>query len=70
LYRLQVGAFSNELYARDAIFRLREAGLEPAYELYGGYCRVVLAKIRAVDVEGIVRRAGGAGFSQIFIREE
>jgi hypothetical protein len=69
-YRLQVGAFANELYARDAIFRLREAGFNPAYELYEGLCRVVLTGIQAAQVEAVVRRAGIAGFSQIFIREE
>jgi hypothetical protein len=69
-YRLQVGAFSNELYARDAVFRLREAGFDPAYEFHEGYCRVVLTGIRAPDVEAVVRRAGSAGFTQIFVREE
>jgi hypothetical protein len=70
IYRLQVGAFSNELNAREAVFRLREVGFDPAYELYGGYCRVVLTGIRAVDVEAIIRRVGAAGFMQVFIREE
>jgi hypothetical protein len=70
IYRLQVGAFSNELNAREAVFRLREAGFDPAYELYGGYCRVVLTGIRAADVETIIRRVGTAGFMQVFIREE
>jgi hypothetical protein len=70
IYRLQVGAFSNELNAREAVFRLREVGFDPAYELYGGYCRVVLTGIRAADVEAIIRRVGAAGFMQVFIREE
>ncbi|MFP3089084.1 SPOR domain-containing protein [Treponema sp. TIM-1] len=70
IYRLQVGAFSNELNAREAVFRLREVGFDPAYELYGGYCRVVLTGIRAADVEAIIRRVGAAGFIQVFIREE
>jgi hypothetical protein len=70
IYRLQVGAFSKELNAREAVFRLREVGFDPAYELYGGYCRVVLTGIRAADVETIIRRVGAAGFMQVFIREE
>jgi rare lipoprotein A len=70
LYRLQVGAFSNEVNAREAIFRLREVGFEPAYEFYGGYCRVVITGVRAPDIETVVGRIGAAGFGQVFIREE
>jgi hypothetical protein len=45
-------------------------GFDPAYELYGGYCRVVITGIRAADVESIILRIGSAGFMQVFIREE
>jgi hypothetical protein len=67
---LQVGAFVNELNAREAIFRLREVGFDPAYELYGGYCRVIITGVRAGDVPAVIQRVGAAGFEQIFIREE
>jgi cell division septation protein DedD len=70
VYRLQVGAFANELNAREAVFRLREMGFDPMYELYGGYCRVIITGVRARDVAAIVQRVGSAGFEQIFIREE
>jgi hypothetical protein len=67
---LQVGAFVNELNAREAVFRLREAGFDPAYELYGGYCRVIITGVRAGDVPAVIQRVGAIGFEQIFIREE
>jgi rare lipoprotein A len=70
VYRLQVGAFSNEINAREAVFRLREVGFDPAYEFYGGYCRVVITGIRAPDMEIVISRIGTAGFGQVFIREE
>ncbi|MDR0689595.1 MAG: SPOR domain-containing protein [Spirochaetaceae bacterium] len=70
IYRLQVGAFANEINAREAVFRLRELGFDPAYELYGGYCRVIITGVRSGDVTPIIQRLGSAGFEQIFIREE
>ena len=70
IYRLQVGAFSNEINARDAVFRLRELGFDPAYELYGGYCRVIITGVRSGDVTAVIQRLGAAGFEQIFIRED
>jgi ribosomal protein L17 len=65
-----VGAFTNELNAREAVFRLRELGFDPVYELYGGYCRVIITGVRAGDVSAVIQRVGTAGFGQIYIREE
>jgi rare lipoprotein A len=70
VYRVQVGAFSNELYARELVYRLRAMGFNPAYEMYDSYCRVVLPGIQAADIEGIAWRLGSGGVSEILIREE
>jgi hypothetical protein len=69
-YRVQVAAFTNELYARDLVYRLRAMGLNPAYEIYDGYWRVVLPGIRAADIEAIAWRLGSGGISEVLIREE
>jgi rare lipoprotein A len=70
IYRLQVGAFTNEINAREAVFRLREVGFNPSYEVHGGYCRVVITGVRAADIEFAIERIGAAGFGQVLIREE
>ena len=70
LYRLQVGAFSNPRNAVDAFTRLRNAGLNPAYEQHGDMYRVVLAGLRANEIQSIAQTLGNAGFREALIREE
>jgi rare lipoprotein A len=69
-YRIQVGAYKVPRYAVDAFDRLKTAGLSPAYERSGDVYRVVLAGIRAEDVESIAGTLGNAGFPEAMIREE
>jgi hypothetical protein len=54
----------------EAFERLRDAGLNPAYEKNGDFYRVVLAGIPPEDVEFIAETLGGAGFREALIREE
>jgi hypothetical protein len=70
VYRVQVASFTNELYARDLVYRLRGLGFNPAYELYNGHYRVVLPGIQAADIEPVAWRLGAGGISEILIREE
>jgi rare lipoprotein A len=69
-YRLQVGAYKIPRNAMEAFERLRDGGLNPAYERSGDLYRVVLAGIRAEEVSGIAEKLGAAGFREALIREE
>jgi cell division protein FtsN len=69
-FRLQVGAFADEINARNIAIRLQSAGLNPAYEISGGYYRVVIAGVSPRDLDAITRRINAAGFTDILIRSE
>jgi rare lipoprotein A len=75
MYRLQLGSYKVARNAIDTFDRLKNSGLNPAYERYidsnnGEYFRVVLAGIRGSDVQLIVEKLGAAGFNEALIREE
>ena len=69
-YRLQVGTFSIPRNAVDAFTRLKNAGLNPAYEQHGDMYRVVLAGLRANEIQSVAQTLGNAGFREALIREE
>jgi len=74
-YRLQVGSYKNARNAVDAFEKLKNAGLNPAYERFSGdadseYFRVVVAGIRGTDVQTTAEKIGSAGFREAVIREE
>ena len=69
-YRLQVGSFSVPGNATRAANSLRELGLNPAFEEFRDNIRVVLSRIPGEDVVETARKAGSAGFSEIWCREE
>jgi len=74
-YRLQVGSYRNARNAVDAFDRLKNSGLNPAYERFedsqnGDFFRVVLAGVRGSDVQLTAERLRAAGFSEALIREE
>jgi rare lipoprotein A len=70
VYRLQVGSYRIARNAVDSFERLKNAGLNPAYERNGEFFRVVLAGIRAEDVQSVAEKLGAAGFPEALIREE
>jgi len=74
-YRLQVGSYRVAKNAVDAYDKLKDSGLNPAYERFTDsgnieYFRVVLAGVRGTDVQSIVEKLGIAGFKEALIREE
>ncbi|MDR2535568.1 MAG: septal ring lytic transglycosylase RlpA family protein [Treponema sp.] len=69
-YRIQVGAYKVLQNARDVFDKLKNTGLNPAYERNGDIYRVVLAGIKADDVQLIAEKLGSAGFREALIREE
>jgi rare lipoprotein A len=70
LYRVQVGSYKIARNAVDAFDKLKGAGLNPAYERYGEFYRVVLAGIRADNIQYVAGQLGAAGFREALIREE
>jgi rare lipoprotein A len=73
-YRLQVGSYKLARNAVDAFDRLKNSGLNPAYERFindnNEYFRVVVAGISGSDVQSAVEKLGDAGFREALIREE
>ncbi|MDR0623723.1 MAG: septal ring lytic transglycosylase RlpA family protein [Treponema sp.] len=69
-YRLQVGSYRIARNAVAAFEKLKNAGLNPAYERNGEFFRVVLAGVRAGDVLLTTEKLGAAGFREALIREE
>ena len=69
-YRIQIGAYRVPRHAVDAFDKLKSAGLNPAYERSGEVYRVVLAGVKAQEVESIAGKLGNAGFKEAVIREE
>jgi len=69
-YRLQVGAYRIPRNAIDAFDRLKNVGLNPAYERIDDLYRVVLARLRPEDIPAIAMAIASAGFPEAIIREE
>jgi rare lipoprotein A len=73
-YRLQVGSYKIARNAVDAFERLKNAGLDPAYERFSDanseYFRVVVAGVSGTDVQSAAEKIGTAGFREAIIREE
>jgi rare lipoprotein A len=69
-YRLQVGAYRIPRNAAETFDKLKNAGLNPAYERNGDFYRVVLAGLRPEDLQDAAAKIGAAGFREALIREE
>lgn len=74
-YKLQVGSYKVAKNAVDAFEKLKNSGLNPAYERYSDsenseYFRVILAGVLGSDVQSTTERIGAAGFKEAVIREE
>ena len=70
LYRLQVGAYKVPRNALDAFNKLKSLGLNPAYEQNGEFYRVVLAGLKAGEIQSIAQTLGNSGFREALIRED
>jgi rare lipoprotein A len=69
-YRVQIGAYSITRNAVEAFDRVKSVGLEPSYEKYNDYYRVVISGVRAEDIPNLAGRLGSVGFREILLREE
>ncbi|MDR3325456.1 MAG: septal ring lytic transglycosylase RlpA family protein [Spirochaetaceae bacterium] len=70
VYRLQIGSFKVPKNAVDAFERLTNAGLNPSWETFEGYYRIVLGDIKAEDVPAVAGKLAGAGFKEAIARLE
>ena len=68
LYQIQVGAFMVMEYAETAFDRLRAASLDPVYEEFMDFTRVIVRGIRASQAQLFMEKLYDIGFSEIFIR--
>jgi rare lipoprotein A len=69
-YRVQVGAYKITRNAVETFDRVKGLGIEPSYERHEDYYRVVIAGLRAEDIQNIAARLGSAGFREVLVREE
>jgi len=69
-YRLQVGSYKVPRNAVEVFGKLKEAGLNPAYEQNGELYRIVLTGIRGIEVQSVTDKLAKAGFREAIIREE
>jgi len=69
-YRLQVGSYKVPRNAVEVFGKLKEVGLNPAYEQNGELYRVVLTGIRGIEVQSATDKLAKAGFREAIIREE
>jgi rare lipoprotein A len=70
LYRIQVGSYAQPRNAVEVFEKLKNAGLNPAYEKYQNYYRVVLSGVRNTEVKTVAEKLGQAGFVEALIKEE
>jgi hypothetical protein len=68
IYQIQVGAFLHFQNAERAFERLNNASLNPAYESFSAFTRVVINGIAARDVPSYLQRIRNAGFTEVVIR--
>jgi rare lipoprotein A len=70
VYRLQIGSFKTPRNAVETFDRLSNAGLNPSWEPFGEYYRIVLTNIKAEDVPAVADKLGQAGFKEAVARIE
>jgi hypothetical protein len=68
LYQIQVGAFKVVRNAEGVFERLTDASLNPSYEKYLDFTRVIIKGIRAGDIPLYIERVRRAGFSELFVK--
>gem|GEM_PF-2068632 len=68
LYQVQVGAYLVTQNAERSFAQLRGADLNPTYEEYLDFTRVIVGGIRASQVHAYVERIRRIGFSEVLIR--
>jgi hypothetical protein len=68
LYQLQVGSFKVTQNAERVFERLTNAALNPSYEQYLDFTRVLIRGIGVRDLPFYLEKIKNAGFSEVFIK--
>ena len=69
-YRIQVGSFTKASNAVEVFDRLSSTGLNPSYERYNEYYRVVITSVRGEDMPSVSQKLAAAGITKALAREE
>jgi len=64
-YRLQIGSFKVPRNAVGTFDKLANAGLNPSWEPFEGYYRIVITGIKAEDVPKTAEKLGALGFKEV-----
>jgi hypothetical protein len=70
LYQIQVGSFKITHNAELVFERLNHASLNPVYEKYLDFTRVIAAGISAKDIPFYLEQLKGLGFNEVLIKED
>jgi rare lipoprotein A len=70
LYRIQVGAYVQPRNAVETFEKLKSAGLNPSYEKFNEFYRVVISGIRNTEIHSVAEKLGQAGFREAIVKEE
>jgi hypothetical protein len=70
LYQIQAGSFKNIRNAEMAFAKLGNASLNPAYETYGDFTRVLVTGVGARDMRTCLETIRLLGFSEAWIKED
>jgi cell division septation protein DedD len=69
VYKVQVGAFVNEIGAVRLFQTLSDAGLSPVHEKFGNWNRVLISGVPGSEVSALVRRLSSFGIKTVWLRE-
>jgi rare lipoprotein A len=69
-YRIQVGSFTKAANAVEVFDMLSAAGLNPSYERYNEYYRVVITNVKGDEAGDIGQKLAAAGITKALAREE
>jgi rare lipoprotein A len=69
-YRVQVGSFTDLKNASGIFLKLSDAGLNPSYERYDEYYRVVITNVKAEDADDLSRKLAEIGITEALARED
>ena len=67
-YQMQIGAFKTSQNAERALARLIGASLNPSYEKYQDFTRVMVKGVHYREIPLFIEKLKNAGFSEVFIR--
>jgi hypothetical protein len=70
LYQIQVGAFKDIQNAERAFTKLTNASLNPVYDTYGDFTRVLVTGISTKDMETSLNKLKMLGFREVWIKED